>query len=70
MLMNRVLEYRKQRGLTQVQLAAMSGVSLANICEIEKYRRSPTIRIAWRLARALGVSLDSLFPDDEAMDVA
>ena len=54
---------RKQRGLTQEQLAEISGLSQQYISGLEQGRRNPTIVTVYELAQALRVShLDLLRP--------
>ena len=62
--MNRVREVRIQRGLSLRELARRSRVSLSNLWSIEKEGRSPSIPVGQRIAGALGVPLDELFPPD------
>jgi putative transcriptional regulator len=58
---NRIREVRRQRGLRQVDLARMVGVFQSEISEIECGKRIPSVYLAKRIARALGVSIDDLF---------
>jgi putative transcriptional regulator len=58
---NKIREIRKQRGLRQADLARIVGVFQSEISEIECGRRRPSIYLAKRIAKALGVSLDDLF---------
>ena len=53
-------EIRKQKGLTQKELAKMSSVSVAYISMLELQKRSPTIFVLVNLARALGVKISDL----------
>jgi transcriptional regulator with XRE-family HTH domain len=54
---------RRERGLTQEQLAEVSGFSQQYISGLEQGRRNPTIVTLYELATALGVShLDLLRP--------
>lgn len=54
---------RKERGLTQEQLAELSGLSQQYLSGLERGRRNPTIVTVNELAVALGVShLDLLQP--------
>lgn len=50
------LRIRKERGLTQEQLAERSGLSQQYISGLEQGRRNPTIVTLYELATALGVS--------------
>jgi transcriptional regulator with XRE-family HTH domain len=51
---------RRVRGLTQGQLAELSGSSQAVISQIESGQRNFSFGLAVRLARALNVSVDDL----------
>jgi transcriptional regulator with XRE-family HTH domain len=51
---------RLERGLRIEQLAALSGVSRAMISRVERGETSPTLPIASRIAKGLGVSLSHL----------
>jgi putative transcriptional regulator len=48
-------------GMTQQELAERVGVSRQTVISIERGRFRPTVELALRLARALGVSVESLF---------
>lgn len=48
---------RNQRGLTQTQLAEMSGISRVHIKNLELDRYQPTLGVAAALARAFGMTL-------------
>lgn len=48
-------KWRKARGLTQDQLAAVSGVARITIARIEANSTNPTIKTLERLANALKV---------------
>ena len=48
-------------GLTQQDLADRVGVTRQTILSIEKGRYSPTIGLALRLAKVLGVTVEDLF---------
>jgi transcriptional regulator with XRE-family HTH domain len=51
-----VLRIRQKNGLTQEQIADVSGFSQQYISSLEKGRRNPTIITVYELAVALGVS--------------
>ena len=57
----RVKELRKERGLSQEQLAQMAGVSRSQLSEIEtEAKPANTLRLN-AIARALGVPVNDLF---------
>ena len=56
-------EARKQRGLTQAELADISGVNQANISRIERGDRLPNIYTLQKIANSLGLQL-ALIPLD------
>lgn len=60
---NRVREFRTARGWTLEELEAASGLTNGFISEIERGLKIPTIRSCQALARALGVSVEELFPN-------
>lgn len=51
-----VRRFREKRGLTQEQLADVSGFSQQYISSLEQGRRNPTVITLYELALALGVS--------------
>lgn len=53
-------EVRKQKGLTQKELAKLSGVSVAYISMLELQKRSPTIFVLVNLAKVLNVKVGDL----------
>ena len=61
MLVNRVKDYRKGRGLTQEDLAAKTGVSRQTIISIEKNKFIPGLDVALNISSSLEVSIDKLF---------
>ncbi len=54
-------EYRTSASLTQAQLAADVGVTRQTIIAIERGNYTPSILLALKLARALGVTVEELF---------
>jgi transcriptional regulator with XRE-family HTH domain len=60
---SKVAEFRSSKGLTQRQLAVLSGVSLATVAHLEtESDRSPRTETLKALAMALGCKLDDLVP--------
>lgn len=59
---NTVREHRLRQKLTQLQLAAKANIHTTVISNIENYRVNPYPAWRERLAEALGVEEDILFP--------
>lgn len=47
---------RKERGLTQEELAERSGLTQQYLSDLERGKRNPTVVTLYELAQALGVS--------------
>lgn len=58
---NRIRELRKIKNMTQEELAKISGVTRQTINAIENSKYNPTLELAIKLARLLGVHVDELF---------
>ena len=58
---NRVRELRTEEGLSQADLAAQLGVSRQTIIAIETGRYSPSLPLAFRIARLFGSTVDAIF---------
>jgi putative transcriptional regulator len=52
--------WRKDRGLSQMKLAAAIGVTLATIANIEQGRNEPSLSTAHKIADALDLDLDQV----------
>ena len=61
-LIARLIQRRRERRLTQKQLAARSGIGQAEISKIERGRKSPTLETYSRLAIALDLTSEDLVP--------
>lgn len=61
--MNHVREFRKNLGLSQLELAKSIGVSRQTINMIENTKYNPTLELCLNLAKALNTDLNSLFWD-------
>jgi transcriptional regulator with XRE-family HTH domain len=66
----RLRDLRAQRGLTLDELAEQSGVSRSMLSLIERAESSPTARVLDKLAVSLGVTLASLFAEEDRADAA
>jgi putative transcriptional regulator len=60
-LKNRVKELRKKYGLTQTQLAKITGVSKQTIISIENDRYNPSIFLAYKIAKTFGLTIEEVF---------
>ena len=60
-LLNRIKEYRSERGLTQAELAELVGVTRKTVNTVENAVFTPSALLAIKLARALQVSVEELF---------
>lgn len=63
-VMERLIEIREARGLSQAQLAEMVGANQATISKIERGVGNPTLHMITRIARALQVHPSELFGRD------
>ncbi|QKJ20675.1 helix-turn-helix transcriptional regulator [Microbacterium hominis] len=63
---NSLRAVREEVGITQAELARQVGVTRQTLIAIEQGKYSPTLELAFQLARAFGVGLDDLFqyPED------
>lgn len=62
---------RQARGFSQQQLAALAGVSRQAVSAVESGGSDPSLRIAFALAAALGMTVGELFgPGDPVVPVA
>lgn len=58
---NQIRFYRKQKQLSQEELAKRCGVSRQTINAIENEKYDPTLALAFQLAKALEITVDQLF---------
>jgi DNA-binding XRE family transcriptional regulator len=65
---SRLREYRRERGLTQAELAARAGVSRQLVAAAEAGRNVPAVDTALALARALSTTVEELY-DKGPLDV-
>ena len=62
---NRMEERRKERGMTQQQLAAALGVSRQTIISIESGKYNPSILLAHSIARLFDAHIEDIFIFEE-----
>lgn len=60
-LRNAIKVQRAMRDLTQADLAALAGVTRRSVNAIETGRMVPSVLLALKIARALGVSVETIF---------
>lgn len=61
---SKLIILRRNRGLSQLQLAKMCGVTQQFIQRIEKGKVTPSIKSAMKIAEALGVTVDELIREE------
>ena len=61
--MNNLREIRKRKELSQLKLGQLTGIQPSEISRVENGWLTPYPSWRTRLAEALGVSEDTLFPD-------
>lgn len=66
----RIRAARKSKGMTQKQLAAKMNISYANISQLERDERNPTLETIQKIANALGIPLVDIIGSKETVDVA
>ena len=59
--LNRVKQFRKDQGLSQLKLAQKIGVARQTINLIENNKYNPSLELCINLAKALNTDLNSLF---------
>ncbi|KJQ56775.1 helix-turn-helix transcriptional regulator [Streptococcus gordonii] len=68
--MNRVKEFRKEKKMSQLELAKSIGVSRQTINMIENNKYNPTLELCINLAKTLDTDLNALFWDPQLTDEA
>jgi len=58
---NRIRALRESAGITQADLAGRIGVTRQTVIAIEQERYSPTLELAFQIARVFGAGLDDVF---------
>ena len=59
---NNLKHYRQKRGMTQARLAGVAGISVQALQFLEYGHFKPRHATAQKLAKALGVPAETLFP--------
>jgi putative transcriptional regulator len=58
---NRIKVLRAERDWTQVDLAEQVGISRQAVISIEKYKYTPSLELAFKIAQAFNVSINEVF---------
>lgn len=64
-LKNRLEEIRREKGMTQEELASILEVSRQTIGSLENGRYNPSIILAFRIANFFGMSIEEIFIYEE-----
>lgn len=67
-LLNRLKEYRSSKGINQIELGKLAGVSRQTISLIERGDYSPSVTLALKIARIFQVSVEDIFMYEEDED--
>jgi transcriptional regulator with XRE-family HTH domain len=62
---NRIKAIRKERGITQTDLALKAGISRTYLADIEGNRYAPSLKILGVIAEALNLKVSELIEDEE-----
>lgn len=60
-VMRRIVEARKDTGMTQAELAEACGMKPANLCRLENGNGNPSVATLSKIARGLGRKLEISF---------
>lgn len=63
-MMNRLVEYRKKCGISQLELSRKIGVSRQTINLIENNKYNPSLKLCISICLTLGVTLNDIFWED------
>lgn len=58
---NKIAELRKEKLISQEKLAEQVGLSRTYISEIENNKKQPNVKLAIKIAKVLGKSVESIF---------
>lgn len=66
-LRNRVKELRSEKGLSQGELAELTGVTRQTIISLEKGSYVPSLLFAMRLSEVFDISIENIFFKENAL---
>ena len=64
-LYNRLKEYRARLGVNQQEMGVLAGVSRQTISQIERGDYSPSVTLAFKLARVCECKVEDIFEYEE-----
>ncbi|WAW14483.1 helix-turn-helix transcriptional regulator [Peptostreptococcus equinus] len=67
-LLNKVKEYRNQKGINQQELGQLVGASRQTISLIERGDYNPSIILCLKIAKEFGASVEEIFQYEEDDD--
>ncbi|MCL2881759.1 MAG: helix-turn-helix transcriptional regulator [Coriobacteriia bacterium] len=65
MIKNRIKVLRAERDWTQADLAERAGISRQAVISIEKYKYTPSLELAFRIAEVFNVPIQGVFNYEE-----
>lgn len=65
MIQNRIKVLRAERDWTQADLAERAGISRQAVISIEKYKYTPSLELAFKIAEVFNVSINEVFEHKE-----
>ncbi|MCB2299584.1 helix-turn-helix transcriptional regulator [Clostridium tagluense] len=65
MIQNRIKVLRAERDWTQADLAKKVGISRQAVISIEKYKYTPSLGLAFKIAEVFNVSINEVFEHKE-----
>ncbi len=60
-LITRIKEFREKKGITQGELAKLTGVRRETIVHLENGRYNPSLRLAMDIAEVFGCTVEDIF---------
>ncbi len=65
LIKNKIKFYRQEKGWTQEELAQKVGISRQAVISIEKYKYTPSLDLAFTLAKVFQLPITELFQQEE-----
>ena len=67
-LKTKIIEFRREQNITQVDLADKVGVQRETIVRLERGQYNPSLKLAYDIANAFGVPIEEVFQFTETED--